>query len=98
METVQQEAEYRANGKVVEVECYDRIRRGNGAVLACFVLLEPALDINLPDEVVEHPTFKEITTIGVDLICWSNVSFIVWTTFGLPTQVVYLGTLGPVQL
>lgn len=98
METVQQEATYRASGKVVEMECYDYIRRGNGAVIACFVLFEPALGINLADEVVEHPTFKEISTIGVDLICWSNVSRIAWATFGVLTQVVYLGILGPVQL
>lgn len=76
MEGVQKEAEYRASGKVVDMEHYHCVRRGNSGVLACFALFEPALGIELPDEVVEHPAFKETSIIGMDLICWANVRHI----------------------
>jgi len=36
--------------------------------------MEYALDIDLPDEVVEHPTFKKLQDWGCDLVCWPNVS------------------------
>jgi len=83
MEAVQKEAEYRASGKVVDLEYYHYVRRGNSGVLACFALMEPALGIDLPDEVVEHPTFKEISIIGMDLVCWSNVRYITQNTFSV---------------
>lgn len=74
MEAVQKEAEYRQSGKVVDMEYYHYVRRGTSAALACFALFEPVLGINLPDEVTGHPAFKEISIIGMDLFCWSNVS------------------------
>jgi len=75
-DAVQMEAEYRASGKAVDLEHYHYVRRGNSGVLSCFALMEPALGIDLPDEVVEHPAFKEITVIGMDLVCWANVRYI----------------------
>ena len=74
MEALQKEAEHRENGKIVDVECYHCVRRGSSAAPACFALSEPALGIILPEEVVHHPTFQEISLMCVDLYCWANVS------------------------
>lgn len=76
MEAVKKEAEYRESGKIIDMEYYHDVRRGTSAALACFALFEPALGIELPDEVVNHPAFKEISIVGMDLFCWSNVSYI----------------------
>ena len=76
MEAIHKEAEYRGSGKVVDMEYYHDIRRCASAAPACFALFEPVLGINLPDKVVDHPAFEEISIIGMDLYCWSNVSYI----------------------
>ena len=98
MEAVQKEAEYRESGKVVDMEYYHYVRRGSSAALSCFTLFEPALGINLPDKVVDHPAFEEISIIGLDLYCWSNVSCVTRTTSGVPIQVEHLIPPGSVQL
>ena len=43
-------------------------------------LFEPALGIDLPDEVVEHSAFREVLIIGMDLVCWSSVRYIAYNT------------------
>lgn len=68
------EAGNRASGKVVDMEDYHYVRRENIGLPARFAIFEPALGINLPDA-VERPAFKEISTIGIGLICWSNVRY-----------------------
>ena len=97
MEAVQKEAEYRENRKVVDLEYYNYVRRGNSGVLAYFTLFEPALGVDLPDGVVEHPAFKDILTIGMDLICWSNVSYIGRTVFNALIRAGYRIASGFVQ-
>ena len=60
-------------GKVLDLASYIGHRRDNSAVFACFALFEYSLDIDLPDEVVEHPAFKNLQDWGCDLVCWANV-------------------------
>jgi len=83
VEAVKKEAEYRASGKAVDLEYYHYVRRGNSGVLAAFTLFEPGLGIDLPDEVVDHPAFEEISIIGMDIICWANVRYIAQNTFNV---------------
>jgi hypothetical protein len=83
---IQKEAEYRESGKVVNMGYYHDVRRGSSAALTCFALFEPVFGIDLPNEVVEHPVFKEISIISMYLFCWYNVSYIIRTTFGSLTQ------------
>lgn len=80
MESIHKEAKYRGSGKVVDMECYHDLRRGCSGARICFALFEPVLGIDLPDEVVDHPAFKEISVIGLDLYIWCNVSSISSTT------------------
>ncbi|KAF9648811.1 terpenoid synthase [Thelephora ganbajun] len=72
VDAVGKEAEYRVQSKVLDLVSYTKLRRDNSAVYACFALFEYALDIDLPDEVVEHPTFKNLQDWGCDLVCWAN--------------------------
>jgi len=74
VDAVGKEAEHRVQGKVLDLVSFDRLRRDNSATYPCFGLFEYALDIDLPDEVVEHPTFKNLQDLGCDLIWWGNVS------------------------
>jgi len=73
VDAVGKEAEYRIRGKVLDLSSYRKLRRDNSAVYACFALFEYSLDIDLPDEVVEHPSFKNLQDWGCDLVCWANV-------------------------
>ena len=36
-------------------------------------MFEYSMDIDLPDEVVEHPSFKNLQDWGNDLVGWANV-------------------------
>lgn len=72
VDAVGKEAAYRVQGRVLDLSSYEKLRRDNSAVYACFALFEYALDIDLPDEVVEHPTFKNLQDWGCDLVCWAN--------------------------
>ena len=62
------------------MEYYRYVRQENGGVFVYLALFEPALGVDLPDEVVEHSTFREILIIGIDLVCWSSVRYIAHNT------------------
>lgn len=73
IEAVSKEAEYRERDEVLDMEQYEKLRRENSAVRLCFMLAMYALDIDLPDEVFEDPTFETIYFAACDLVCWANV-------------------------
>lgn len=70
---VEQQAIDRHNGLVPELEEYIPVRRDTSGCKPCFALIEFAADIDLPDEVVEHPTIAALEEATNDLITWSNV-------------------------
>ncbi|KAI0661547.1 terpenoid synthase [Cubamyces menziesii] len=72
IEAVAKEAELRERGEVLDLASYQILRRENSAVRFCFGLAGYALGIDLPDEVVEHPTFMAMHLATVDMVCWSN--------------------------
>jgi hypothetical protein len=67
------EAELRAQGEVLSLDDYIRIRRDNAAVRTCFDLMEWAHGFSLPDEVFEDEAFQQVYWAGIDMVCWSNV-------------------------
>ena len=75
VDAVAREAELREAGRVLDLESFMPLRRNNSAVPLCFSLIEYALGTNLPDEVFEDPNFVKAYLAGVDLVCWSNVSY-----------------------
>ncbi|KAF9266511.1 terpenoid synthase [Marasmius fiardii PR-910] len=69
---VSTEAELRERGEVLDVNSFTELRRDNSAVVLCFDLFEYTLDIDLPEEVFEHPTFMEMYWAAADMVCWAN--------------------------
>ncbi|KAI0787868.1 terpenoid synthase [Fomes fomentarius] len=72
IEAVAHEADLREHGIVLDLDAYTTLRRENSAVRFCCGLAGYALDIDLPDEVVEHPAFMKMHLATVDMVCWSN--------------------------
>ena len=71
---VSHEAELRAQGEMLNLDDYIRIRRQNSGTRPCFDLMEWGLGFSLPDEVFEDETFRRVYWAGVDMVCWANVS------------------------
>ena len=74
VDAVGKEADDRVQGKVLDPVSFEKLRRDTSGSYTCFDLIELALDIDLPDEVFEHPTFRNLRDWGCDLIWWGNVS------------------------
>lgn len=71
MQSVVQQAADRAENHVRDVDTYFENRRENVAVRPGFALLE--FDMELPDEVLEHPVIVDLTTHCIDMITADNV-------------------------
>ena len=76
---VGREAELRTHDVVLDVECFNAIRRDNSGVGCCLGLLGYLFDSDLPDSIYEHPVMMRLRLGAIDMVCWSNVciSFIV---------------------
>ena len=71
-----QQAVDRGHKHIRSVEEYFEVRRDTIGASPAFVLLE--LDMNLPDEVVQHPVIEELITLATDMIILDNVG---WANF-----------------
>ncbi|KAI0076176.1 terpenoid synthase [Panus rudis PR-1116 ss-1] len=72
---VTQQAIDRRLGLVPDLESYIPVRRDTSGCKPCFALIEFAAQIDLPDEVVNHPTIMSLEEATNDLITWSNDIF-----------------------
>ena len=70
---VEQQAADRANGLIPDLESYITVRADTSGCKPCFALHEYAADVNLPDEVAEHPVIKALEDACNALVTWSNV-------------------------
>lgn len=73
-QAVHQQALYRADGTILDLEAYIDIRRDTSGCKPVFDLIEYSLDLELPDAVVEHPVIVALNQGVNDLVTWSNVS------------------------
>ncbi|PCH37689.1 terpenoid synthase [Wolfiporia cocos MD-104 SS10] len=74
-EAVQRQTEDRDAGVVPDLESYIDIRRDTSGCKPSFDLIEYAMDIDLPDFVVEDPVIKALNQAANDLVTWSNDIF-----------------------
>ncbi|THH16145.1 hypothetical protein EW146_g4434 [Bondarzewia mesenterica] len=74
-EAVQRQTEDRAAGVVPDLESYIDVRRDTSGCKPVFDLIEYSLDMELPEEVVEHPIIKALNQGANDLVTWSNDIF-----------------------
>jgi hypothetical protein len=57
-----------------DLESYITFRRDTSGCKFCFVLIEYAAQIDLPDEVTSHPIMMATEDAANDHISWSNVT------------------------
>ncbi|TFK36365.1 isoprenoid synthase domain-containing protein [Crucibulum laeve] len=74
-ESVNIQARARDEGVVPDLESYIDVRRDTSGCKPCWALIEYALDIDLPDFVVEHPLIEALNQGTNDLVTWSNDIF-----------------------
>jgi hypothetical protein len=74
-EAVNVQALARDSDVIPDLESYIDVRRDTSGCKPVFDLIEYALDIDLPDYVVEHPTIKALNQSTNDLVTWSNDIF-----------------------
>ena len=68
------QARDRAADVVPDLEDYIAVRRDTSGCRPCWVLIEYAYGLDLPDEVMEHPIIQGLDDATNDLVAWSNVS------------------------
>jgi len=66
------QARDRAAGVIPDLEDYIVVRRDTSGCKPCWALIEYANGLDLPDEVMEHPTIQGLDEATNDLVAWSN--------------------------
>ena len=73
-QAIYQETIYRTNGTIPDIKSYISLRRDTSACKPCWVLIEYAHHLDIPDDVMEHPTIRSLGEATNDFVAWSNVS------------------------
>jgi hypothetical protein len=68
------QAKDRRDGVVPDLDSYIAVRRDTSGCKPCWALVEYANDLDIPDEVIEHPVMETLGEAANDLVTWSNVS------------------------
>ena len=68
------QARDRAAGVIPDLEDYIVVRRDTSGCKPCWALIEYANNLDLSDEVMEHPIIQGLDEATNDLVTWSNVS------------------------
>jgi hypothetical protein len=74
-QSVSQQAIDRKMGVVPDLESYISLRRDTSGCKPCWALIEYANDLDIPDEVMEHPSLEALGEAANDLVTWSNDIF-----------------------
>ncbi|KAF8155792.1 isoprenoid synthase domain-containing protein [Crassisporium funariophilum] len=74
-QSVTQQALDRAAGVIPDLESYITLRRDTSGCKPCWALIEYANNLDIPDEVMEHPILRSLGEAANDLVTWSNDIF-----------------------
>ena len=74
-ESVVQESIDKKDRRVLDVKSYVDARRRTSGVKPSFSIYE--LGLNIPDEVMMHPTIQEMFIAAVDMVAFCNVSIFI---------------------
>ncbi|KAF8800611.1 terpenoid synthase [Phlegmacium glaucopus] len=74
-QSVTQQALDRASGVIPDLESYIALRRDTSGCKPCWALIEYANNLDIPDEVMEHPLLVSLGEATNDLVTWSNDIF-----------------------
>lgn len=73
-ESVNLQAQDRDANQIPDLESFIDIRRDTSGCKSTFDLVEYAYDLDIPQEVLEHPVIEALKQGSNDLVAWSNVS------------------------
>jgi hypothetical protein len=74
-QSVSQQAIDRKRGAIPDLESYISLRRDTSGCKPCWALIEYANNLDIPDEVMEHPVLVALGEATNDLVTWSNDIF-----------------------
>lgn len=74
-QAINEQATYRANNFIPGLESYIALRRDTSGCKPCWALVEYASDLDIPDEVMNHPLILSLGEATNDLVTWSNDIF-----------------------
>ncbi|KIY47372.1 terpenoid synthase [Fistulina hepatica ATCC 64428] len=74
-QSVTQQALDRKNGEIPDLESYIALRRDTSGCKPCWALIEYANNLDIPDEVMDHPVIRNLGEAANDLVTWSNDIF-----------------------
>ncbi|EGO03766.1 hypothetical protein SERLA73DRAFT_175395 [Serpula lacrymans var. lacrymans S7.3] len=74
-QAVHQQSIDRANGVIPDLESYIEQRRDTSGCKPCWALIEYANNLDIPEEVMDHPTIRSLGEAANDLVTWSNDIF-----------------------
>lgn len=71
VESVARQAEHRSQSRILDLDSYFPLRRNTSGAPSTIILWE--MDLDIPDDVRNHPTIRRLETLAVDLIVIANV-------------------------
>ncbi|TFK38101.1 isoprenoid synthase domain-containing protein [Crucibulum laeve] len=74
-QSVTQQAIDRASGAIPDLESYIALRRDTSGCKPCWALIEYANNLDIPDDVMDHPIIRSLGEAANDLVTWSNDIF-----------------------
>ncbi|KAJ4473032.1 isoprenoid synthase domain-containing protein [Lentinula aciculospora] len=74
-QSVTEQAHDRQEGAIPDLESYIALRRDTSGCKTSFVLIEYSNNLDIPDEVMEHPLIRSLGEAANDLVTWSNDIF-----------------------
>ncbi|PPQ66010.1 hypothetical protein CVT24_011954 [Panaeolus cyanescens] len=74
-QSVTQQAYDRASGVIPDLESYIALRRDTSGCKPCWALIEYANNLDIPDEIMDHPVLRNLGEATNDLVTWSNDIF-----------------------
>lgn len=60
--------------EILPVDEYITQRRMTGGLRPLFGLVELCLDLEIPEEVINHPILRRMSDTAIDIVHWINVS------------------------
>ncbi|KAH8829192.1 isoprenoid synthase domain-containing protein [Flagelloscypha sp. PMI_526] len=72
---VTQQAIDRRNGEIPDLESYIIMRRDTSGCRPCWALIEYGNNLDIPEDVMDHPLLRSMGDAANDLVTWSNDLF-----------------------
>jgi hypothetical protein len=86
-QAVTKQALDRESDEIPDLESYIALRRDSSGCKLCFTFIEYANNLDIPDDVMDHPLLRSLVEAANDLVSWANVSpGILWCTFCLTSS------------